>query len=336
MDAHIVEKERLSVGAVCLCRSFEEVEGLVGEAERAHLDFLAFADVPQLGHDPFLAALTAARFHPTLRLGVGVVNGSTRNPAIVANLAAGIADAGSTEVILGLGTGNSGVRQVGGSRSTVSELESTVNAVRTMGQSLAARRTLGAKEQRKTAVVKVVVAGSGPRVLQMGSRVADEVWVNIGCRDADASTGLAWTSSLKSGRRWLFAIGSFAEDRDRARRNARSGAAALGRYVLDGEQRRGDLDPVWEQPVRSLIDRYDYSAHLAPGDSANAALAETLGMADYLVDRFAVAGTTEDCTRHLHRLQATGFPNICLSFSASQDPVGDIRRLGEAAQLHTV
>jgi alkanesulfonate monooxygenase SsuD/methylene tetrahydromethanopterin reductase-like flavin-dependent oxidoreductase (luciferase family) len=42
-------------------------------------------------------------------------------------------------------------------------------------------------------------------------------------------------------------------------------------------------------------------------------LAERLGLAEYLFERFSIAGTLEDCCREIEHLRAAGIANICFN-----------------------
>jgi hypothetical protein len=86
----------------------------------------------------------------------------------------------------------------------------------------------------------------------------------------------------------------------------RSGLA--GKYVPDG----------LKESIRRFHQEYDYAQH-GEKSGKNARLVDKLGLTEYLLDRFAVAGTPADIVQRIRSLARLGLNNFWLS-SPGDDP----------------
>ena len=82
----------------------------------------------------------------------------------------------------------------------------------------------------------------------------------------------------------------------------------LTRFTTEGKHIPPELLP----RVKELGARYTFADHVAPG-SANCRLIEELGLVDYLADRFAAAGTPDDCIGKLERAAGAGARQFWMS-----------------------
>ncbi|MBI3056704.1 MAG: hypothetical protein HYY77_22035, partial [Betaproteobacteria bacterium] len=100
-------------------------------------------------------------------------------------------------------------------------------------------------------------------------------------------------------------------------------------YVLRGNPATKRIPPAVAGKVGQLLREYQYGEHLVPGHTSNYHLASRLGITDYLLDRFAIAGTPEDCRGKIAALREAGVRNLCFSFSGGPDPARYVQRFGE-------
>ena len=73
---------------------------------------------------------------------------------------------------------------------------------------------------------------------------------------------------------------------------------------------------------------YVAAEHEQVGETRNAALTDELGLTEYLTERFAVAGTPEECLEKAQSLAAAGV-DVLLITAIGPDPDGIIRRFGQ-------
>jgi 5,10-methylenetetrahydromethanopterin reductase len=322
-------------GFLFLARDLHTIAPLARLGEEQRFDLMALADSPALAHDPYVGLTLAALNTNRIRLGPAVTNAQTRHPLIVANLASTLERLAPGRTFLGLGTGNSGVRHVGAARSTLAGLAESVDQIRHL---LAGDPVETGVALRLAPIsVPILLAGSGPRSLRQAGQIADVVFFNLGVTPEIVADALRWIAegAESAGRDpaevepWLYTVASIAEDRAEARDAATSGVIATAAYALPADAAANRLPQSVQEKVDQLLRDYDYAEHFTPGRSANYRLAERLGIADYLLDRFAIAGTPEDCRRHLESLHAVGLRNICLNFATAPDPAIPLRLFGQ-------
>ena len=86
--------------------------------------------------------------------------------------------------------------------------------------------------------------------------------------------------------------------------------------------------PSVEASLGELFREYQFGEHLSRGQTANYQLAERLGLTEYLVERFSIAGTPEECCRKIDRLRAAGVANICFNLGTVNDLAGTLDLFG--------
>jgi 5,10-methylenetetrahydromethanopterin reductase len=326
-------------GFMFFARDLLHAVGSAARLAEAHgYDLLGIGDSPSLAHDPFLGLAIAAQHTSRIRLGTTVTNPQTRHPLILANLAASLARLAPERAFLGLGIGNSGVRHANTAPATLKTLESTVTTVRELLQG-GAVDVGGSKMRVHGGGVRmpILIAGSGPQSLRLAGRVADSVFVNVGFTPEVLADGLRWVreGAAAAGRdpasidTWAFGIGAIAADREQALDEAIGPAIAIAAYILRGDPQTKRIPPAVAGRVGELLREYQYGEHLVPGHTSNYHLALRLGIADYLLERFTIAGTAEDCRARIAAVRDAGIDNLCLSFTGSTDLERYVRCFGE-------
>ncbi|MBM3341479.1 MAG: LLM class flavin-dependent oxidoreductase [Betaproteobacteria bacterium] len=327
-------------GFMFFARDLVQSVGSTARLAEAHgYDLLGIGDSPSLAHDPFLALAIAAQNTSRIRLGTTVTNPQTRHPLILANCAASVAQLAPDRAFLGLGIGNSGVRHALSPPATLATLESTVGTVREL---LAGGAVAGGGSKMRVhgggVRMPILIAGSGPQSLRLAGRVADAVFINLGFTPEVLADGVRWVreGAKAAGRdpaaieTWAFGIGAIAPTREQALDEAIGPALAIAAYILRGDPAAKRIPAAVAEKVGQLLREYEYGEHLTPGHTSNYRLALKLGISDYLLERFAIAGTAQDCKARIAAVREAGIENLCLSFTASPDLARYVRGFGEA------
>jgi alkanesulfonate monooxygenase SsuD/methylene tetrahydromethanopterin reductase-like flavin-dependent oxidoreductase (luciferase family) len=95
------------------------------------------------------------------------------------------------------------------------------------------------------------------------------------------------------------------------------------RFTLEGKGLALDL----HEPVRGLRKEYEPHHHEVLGATPNAGLTDRWGLTDYLADRFAIAGTPDECAAAVRGAAAAGAPQLLLT-GFVRDPRRFIERWG--------
>jgi 5,10-methylenetetrahydromethanopterin reductase len=139
-----------------------------------------------------LTACALATRH--VRLGTAVTNALTRDATVTASAFQTLQELVPGRMVCGIGLGDSAVRTVGARPATLKTLERVIDEIRrlhggeTVARDGAPLRLLAASP---AAQVPIYIAGSGPRLLELGGRVADGVIMLVGVDPAFIEAGVA-------------------------------------------------------------------------------------------------------------------------------------------------
>lgn len=287
-------------------------------AEEASFDFVGVPDSQLLIPELYTNLGAAARELDAVDLGPTVTNPVTRHPAVTASAITTVNAAFDGQAVLGVGSGDSAVYTLGETAAPLSELETFIRTCRTLcaggetnhdGKPIELSRY---DDVDGTGDVPVLLAASGPETLELGGRVADRVLVGSGITPevVEAALDHVDRGAREAGRDpdavevWLWPNARITDDPAAHRETFQTvvaGAAHLTfQFTLDGKQ----VPPEYEKPIKQLVAEYDSDAHMGMGEKpVNRQLVEDLGLTDYLVDRFCLAGTPAECVDRLRRLE---------------------------------
>jgi 5,10-methylenetetrahydromethanopterin reductase len=245
-----------------------------------------------------------------VKLGTGVTNPLTRHPSVVASGYATLEEYAPGRMIVGIGLGDSSVETMGMKPAKLSYFEKTIEQMREL--------LAGKEVQLETgkihllhpckSKVPIYIAASGPKMLELSGRIADGIVVLVGVADeyiAHAQEKIG-AGARAAGRKlqdinlvlWVpCAVSDKAPAKDAVKAHVARVVAHPLPYVLDPQ----------EQKVLEEIRRtYDYYHHM----DQEANHAEVIP--DWLVEKFAIAGTVEECRAQIERIKKTGIQQIAI------------------------
>jgi 5,10-methylenetetrahydromethanopterin reductase len=320
-------------GIILLPESVTGFGGLCREVEDSGFDLLGVADSQSVFRELYVALTLAALNTSRVRLGPLVTNPLTRHLVVTASAISSVDELAGGRAILGLGSGDSALYTLGAPPATLRGLE---DAVVTLGEltSGAAIERQGRRWQvrRSARRVPVYLAAEGPRTLELAGRVADGVIVGLGLTPEVIALSLA---ALERGARasgraladldiWWLAKTNVADTRRGAIEPITMALAASAnhafRFTLEGK----GVPPDLHAPIKGLQREYDAHHHEIAG-AGNAALTDRWGLTDFLVDRFAIAGTPDDCAAQIRRALAAGARQFLIT-GFVPDPHAFVRR----------
>jgi 5,10-methylenetetrahydromethanopterin reductase len=289
------------------------------QGEALGFDRIGVWDSPALYREPWVTLAAVAAATHRIDLGTWVTNPLTRHPVVTASAAATLDDLAPGRVVLGIGTGDSGVYGLGGSAATLRRLAEYVTALRSLLREGSAvwegsRVSLPWAGPRD---VRILVAAHGAKALRVAAQVADGAVLGLGvspdvvarCRAELSDAAAAAGRDAGGFETWWTAPWYVGDDGDAARDEALWHVASLAHHI----SRRGVAGKfIPERYVAGILElgaAYDLTTHGAPGREqrdAYAALARRLGVADYLVDRFTIAGTPAEAATRVRHLAAAG------------------------------
>ena len=312
---------RIRFGINFLPNAPHEVVEWARTAEATRFDMVGIADSQSLYRDVYVCAALCAVNTERIRFGPRVINPLTRHPAVAASAALTLEELAPGRTVLGIGSGDSAVYNIGRTGSTLAELREYLLAVRgLLRDGVADYEGRPARLTWGRADVPLYIAASGPKTLRLAGQVADGVVINTGLlpeivRDSIEQVRLG---AVEAGRDpaevdlWWLPLTNLADDRRAAIDEIAMSLASAGSHLSRFTTVRKHIPPELLTKVRELGARYHFDQHSKP-DSANRRLIEELGLVDYLADRFSVAGTADDCVRKLERAVEAGATQFWMS-----------------------
>ena len=320
-------------GIVFLPESLDGFGALCRDAEATGFDWVGVADSQSVFHELYVALTLAALNTSRVRLGPLVTNPLTRHLVVTASAMASLDALATGRAVLGIGSGDSAIYTLGAPPATVAGLEEAIDTLGrlTAGEKLA-RGPRTWQVHRTSRRVPIYLAAEGPRTLELAGRVADGVIVGLGLTPEVIRLSLA---AIERGARaagrtladldvWWFAKTNVADTREAAVDPIKMALAASAnhafRFTLDGKA----VAPELREAIRGLQREYNSHQHEIAG-AGNAVLTDRWGLTEFLVDRFAIAGTPADCVAQLRRAMAAGATQF-ITTSFVPDPRAFMRR----------
>jgi 5,10-methylenetetrahydromethanopterin reductase len=309
-----------------------EAGTVVAQAERAEAagwDGVTFTDSQNLVADPFVAVALAAMATERLRFATGVTNAYTRHPAALANVAATVQETSGGRFVLGIGRGDTALFHLGRQPMKVDTFAALVTDLQTylangtidIDGRPSRMQWLDRAQQPK---VPLDLAVSGPRMIELGGRIAEQVTFAVGA-DPDRmawAIDLARSAAMEAGRDPdAISFGAYVNvgchpDPDVARELIRGGVAAFAHFSsMPGSTGAGLADDD-RAVVAEVGRRYDSNVHLS-----NTA-AHTDALKPEFVERFAVVGPPTQCVDRLRSLAELGLERFVItgpSFRADRE-----------------
>lgn len=308
-------------GVNFLPNAAEETLRWARSAEANGFDIVGIADSQSLYRDVYMCLALCAANTENVRLGPRVINPLTRHPAVAAGAAATLDELASGRTMLGIGTGDSAVLNLGLRPSTHARLRDYVDTVRRLlREGEAEWQGHPVRLTWRRCEVPIYLAASGPRTLRLAGEIADGVIINTGLLPEVIRDSIEQVrhGASAAGRRledidmWWLPLTNIRDDRtqaiDEIAMTLASAGSHLSRFTTEGKHIPAEL----HERVVELGRRYHVDQHDKP-DSANRQLIDELGLRDYLADRFAVAGTVEDCVAKLEQAIAAGARQFWMS-----------------------
>ena len=302
--------------------------------EELGFDLVGIADTPGNALDPWVAMTLAAAATSRVALATCVTNLVTRHPSITASAAASVDAAAGGRTILGVGTGHSGVANVGGAPSRASDLREGLTFLKA-ALSGAPTSWRGAPTHLSwiTRPVPVYAAASGPVALRAVGAAADGAFVNYGLgaqhvsrvRDLIAEGAAGAQRPASEIDVWSIACLDVAERREDALEKLGNILGFVAAYILGPDPAGRGVPPDLVPAVHEL--RATYTTRQRDMDPA---LIRRLGLFDYLRARLAIAGTPDDCVAQVRAAEAAGVTQLMFTVSLAADPERAVELFGKA------
>jgi 5,10-methylenetetrahydromethanopterin reductase len=291
---------------------------LVKMAEDYGAEAVGTYDSAFVGGDAFVRATVIALASSRARVGLRPTNPLTREPQVMASFLASLDSLTAGRAFMDIASGDSAVLNIGYKIASRARIEDFVTCIRNL------LRTGEATYQRRpqrirwssTAIrdsIPISICAEGPKMLEMGGRTGDGVIAGTGLlpeiiRD---TISRVHTAAQAAGRNptdvdiWFTTRTSLHEERDKALENVKASVSSIlnhsMRQGLDNKHVPKELRVKIEEYVRGYV-LYDHVLH----GGRNPRRMDELGLTDYAIRRFALAGNPGDWITRIEELANAG------------------------------
>jgi alkanesulfonate monooxygenase SsuD/methylene tetrahydromethanopterin reductase-like flavin-dependent oxidoreductase (luciferase family) len=300
-------------------------------------------DTAFIGGDAYVRATLIAQASARARVGLRPTNPLTREPQIMAAFLASIDTLTDGRAFMDMASGDSAVFNIGLKAASRARIEDYVTCVRDLIAK--GEGTYQGRPQRvrwaSTAVrprVPISLCSEGPKMLHLGGRIGDGVVAGTGLLPEVIKDTIAriHAGAREAGRKpedveiWFTARSSLHDDSATAVNNVKASVSSIlnhsMRFGLDGKNVPDDL----RGKIQAYVDNYELYDHVLQ-EGQNPKRMEALGLTQYALDRFALAGNASDWIKRIEQVAEAGATRLWTTVSGRgfDEQVKYLRILGE-------
>jgi len=309
----------VSLGAILLQREdAQQFMDLVKMADDYGVEALGTYDSAFIGGDTYVRTTLMAMASQRARVGPRPTNPLTREPQVMASYLASIDSLTNGRAFMDIASGDSAVFNIGYAAASRAQIEDYVTCVR--GLLTTGEATYHGRPQRVRwageAVrrrIPISICAEGPKMLHLSGRIGDGVIAGTGLLPEVIQDTIAkvHAGAREAGRDdadvdiWFTARSSLDEDRERAIDNVKASVSSIlnhaMRFGLEGKH----VPEVLKARVQTYVDGYDLYDHVLSA-GRNPKRMEELGLTDYAISRWALAGNPSDWVKRIEEVATAG------------------------------
>jgi 5,10-methylenetetrahydromethanopterin reductase len=281
---------------------------LARRAEELGFSHLWFGDSHLIWREAYVNLAAAALSTSRVVLASGVSNPLTRHPSVVASAFATLAELAPRRVIVGMGLGDSSVETMGMKPARLAYFEQAIRQIRALLAGEEVELESGKIHLKHPVKLPIYVAASGPRMLELAGRIADGVIILVGVTSASIRQA---REKIHAGARaagrdpnelhLVLWVPCAVSDKGAAKAAVKAHVARVVAHPLPFE-----LDEKEQTVLEEIRRAYNYYQHM----EQRASQAQVIP--DWLVDKFAIAGTPSECRARVEELKGSGIDQIAI------------------------
>jgi 5,10-methylenetetrahydromethanopterin reductase len=306
---------------------------LVRIIDGSGVELIGTNDTSFIGGDAYVRATLIAETATNAQVGIHPTNPLTREPQIMAAFLGSIDALTEGRAFLDIGSGDSAVYNIGLAPASRARMADYITCVRDLiatgegtydGRPQLVRWHGEAVRQR----IPITLCAEGPKTLHLGGRLFDGVIAGTGLLPeviADTIERVA-AGAREAGRDpsevevWFTTRSSLDADRDKAIERIHASVSSIlnhsMRFGLDGK----NVPTQFRSKIAEYVEGYELYDHVLQAGRNPKRMAE-LGLTEYGLERFALAGNVNDWIERIGELAELGASRLWLSTEA-----GDLDR----------
>jgi 5,10-methylenetetrahydromethanopterin reductase len=314
-------------------RELDKFAELIRIIDGSGVEMIGTYDTSFIGGDAYVRTTLIAQTARNARVGIHPTNPLTREPQIMAAFLASIDAMTEGRAFMDIGTGDSAIYNIGLKPASRARLEDYITCVRDLigkGEGSYDGRPQRVRWQRETVRnrVPILLCAEGPKTLYLGGRLCDGVIAGTGLLPeviADTIERVA-NGAREAGRDpaeaevWFTTRASLDADRETAVQRIHASVSSIlnhsMRFGLDGKNVPGQL----RGKIAEYVAGYELYDHVLQAGRNPKRMAE-LGLTEYGLERFALAGAPKDWIDRIEALAQAGATRLWIGTEA-----GDLDR----------
>jgi 5,10-methylenetetrahydromethanopterin reductase len=306
-------------------RDLEKFTELVRIIDDSGVEYIGTNDTSFIGGDAYVRATLIAQTARNARVGLHPTNPLTREPQIMAAFLASIDAMTEGRAFMDIGSGDSAVYNIGLVPATRARMEDYIACVRDLiatGEGGYDGRAQRVRWHRETVRgrIPITLCAEGPKTLHLGGRICDGVIAGTGLLPEVISDTIERVAAgaRDAGRDpsdvevWFTTRSSLDADREVAIKRIHASVSSIlnhsMRFGLDGKNVPGQL----RAKIAEYVAGYELYDHVLQTGINPKRMAE-LGLTEYGMERFALAGNVRDWIERIDALAAAGASRLWLS-----------------------
>lgn len=301
-----------------------------------------------IGGDMYVRTTMMALASEQAKVGPRPTNPLTREPQVMASFLASIDSLSNGRAFMDIASGDSAVFNMGYKAATRARLEDYITCVRDLlakGEATYQGRPQRVRwsSEAVRSHIPISICAEGPKMLHLAGRIGDGVIAGTGLTPEVIQDTIArvHAGAHEAGRAptevdiWFTTRTSLHEDSQTAIDNVKASVSSIlnhaMRFGLEGKQVPEEL----RQRVQTYVDGYVLYDHVL-GSGQNPKRMEELGLTDYAIKRWALAGNPRDWIRRIESIALAGATKLWVGLSGRtlDEQRHNLRLFGEQIMPH--
>lgn len=281
------------------------------QAEELGFSHVWVGDSHLIWREPFVNMAAIALNTSKVIIGTGVTNPITRHPSVLASAYASLDEMAPGRFAVGIGLGDSSLETMGLKQARRGQLEQAIVQMRNVIEGREAELQSGKIHINfgRGQSIPFYLAASGPRMLELSGEIADGVIILVGVDAGALDQALARieAGARRANRKLsdldlvLWVPCAVSDTAARAKDAVKAHVARIVAHPLPFS-----LSQEEQEVLDEIRKAYNYYQHM----DQKAKQAEVIP--DWLVDKFAIAGTSQECAAKVAELRSSGIQQIAI------------------------
>ena len=271
-----------------------------------------------IGGDNYVRSTLIALATERARVGPRPTNPLTREPQVMASFLASLDSLTNGRAFMDIASGDSAIFNIGFKAATRAHLEDYITCIRDLlskgegtyrGRPQRVRWAAEAVRDR----IPISLCAEGPKMLHLAGRIGDGVIAGTGLMPEVIQDTIdrVHAGARSEGRNpeeveiWFTTRTSLHEDRDTALENVKASVSSILNHSMRFGLAGKNLPEELKERVQTYVDGYELYDHVL-GSGRNPKRMQELGLTQYAIDRFALAGAPNDWIARIEEIADAG------------------------------